>query len=92
MTLGITSGKMLGMKTAVSIPNDVFRRAERLAKRQKQTRSALYARAIREYIARHDADAIRDAIDSSIREHGDEVTPGALEAGADILRRTEWQE
>ncbi|MBW2720031.1 MAG: ribbon-helix-helix protein, CopG family [Deltaproteobacteria bacterium] len=39
------------MKTAVSVPNEVFERAERLAKRLKVSRSELYSRALREYLA-----------------------------------------
>ena len=34
------------MKTAISIPDDVFRRAERLAKRRKVSRSQLYTVAL----------------------------------------------
>jgi hypothetical protein len=34
------------MKTAISIPDDVFRRAERFAKRRKLSRSELYTAAL----------------------------------------------
>ena len=37
------------MKTAVSIPDDVFERAERLAKRARHSRSEVFSRALREY-------------------------------------------
>lgn len=40
------------MKTAISIPDSVFRRAEQLAKRRSLSRSALYTEAIREYLDR----------------------------------------
>jgi metal-responsive CopG/Arc/MetJ family transcriptional regulator len=36
------------MKTAISIPDDVFAAAERLARRLKKSRSELYSRALRE--------------------------------------------
>jgi hypothetical protein len=39
------------MKTAVSIPDQVFRSAEALARRLGMTRSALYAEALRSFIA-----------------------------------------
>ena len=49
-------GYTFGMKTAVSVPDEVFQRAERLAKRMKVSRSELYSRALREYLARHAPD------------------------------------
>lgn len=41
----------MGMKTAVSIPDDVFAKADRLAKQLQTSRSDLYSRALAEYIA-----------------------------------------
>lgn len=41
------------MKTAISIPDDVFSRAERFARRRNITRSALFTVAIEEYIQHH---------------------------------------
>jgi len=46
------------MKTAISIPDDVFQEAERLAAELGQSRSSLYSQAIREYVARHAPDRI----------------------------------
>ena len=40
------------MKTAVSIPERLFRQADRLARRLGVTRSRLYAAAIEHYLAR----------------------------------------
>ena len=39
------------MKTAISIPAPLFRRAERLAKSLRIPRSQLYARALERYVA-----------------------------------------
>jgi hypothetical protein len=49
----VLPGFPAGMKTAISIPDDVFADAERLARRLKKSRSELYSRAIREYIGEH---------------------------------------
>ena len=54
--LNTTGGYTPGMKTAISIPDDVFNEAEALARRTKKSRSEVYARAVREYVARHSAD------------------------------------
>ncbi len=43
------------MKTAISIPDPVFRNAEQLAKQLKMSRSRLYAAAVAEYVKRHRA-------------------------------------
>jgi metal-responsive CopG/Arc/MetJ family transcriptional regulator len=51
------------MKTAISIPDDVFAEAERLARALKKSRSQLYSRALKEYVARHAADQVTEALD-----------------------------
>lgn len=51
------------MKIAVSVPDRIFELAERLARRLKMSRSRLYSRALDEYIARHDPDAVTEAVD-----------------------------
>jgi len=50
------------MKTAISIPDKVYAEAERLARRLKKSRSQVYAEAVTEYLARHDPDAVTDAM------------------------------
>jgi predicted CopG family antitoxin len=57
-----------GMKTAVSIPDDVFEKVERLAKRGRRSRSELYAAALREYVARHSPDEVTEAINRVVEE------------------------
>jgi mRNA interferase MazF len=51
------------MKTAVSIPDDVFERAERLARRAGRSRSEVFSAALAEYLARHAPDEVTDAMD-----------------------------
>lgn len=46
------------MKTAISVPDDVFEAAEDLAKELGVSRSQLYARAVAEYIAQHRDDKV----------------------------------
>lgn len=41
------------MKTAISIPDEVFEEAERTAKRLGVSRSELYVNAVRDYLERH---------------------------------------
>lgn len=51
------------MKTAISIPNDVFADAEKLTRALKKSRSRLYSHALKEYVARHAADQVTEALD-----------------------------
>ncbi|HEY2380220.1 MAG TPA: hypothetical protein VGK48_03460 [Terriglobia bacterium] len=78
------------MKTAISIGDDVFQRAERYARREKKSRSELYAEAIAEYLARHDADAVTEAMNKTIEEVGKSIDPFVREATRRTLKRIEW--
>src|SRR2546427_12858019 len=84
-----TRGYTLGMKTAVSLPDDLFAEAERIARRLKKPRSRLYSEAIREYLARHDPDLIAEKLNEVMR--GLEPDDGFVAtAGRKILERTDW--
>ena len=50
------------MKTAVSIPDEIFEKVERLAEREGRSRNEVYAAALRKYVARHVPDEITDAM------------------------------
>jgi metal-responsive CopG/Arc/MetJ family transcriptional regulator len=80
------------MKTAVSIPDEVFRRADRLARRARKSRSQLYSDALREYLDRHSDDEITEAMNRAVDEIGEEARDRAFvrAAASRILRRTEW--
>lgn len=78
------------MKTAISVPDDVFAEAERLAKKMKKSRSELYSRALREFVARHAEDRVTQALDevvSAVNETPDEFAP---EAARRSLKRAAW--
>lgn len=79
------------MKTAVSIPDDVFQDVEKLVGKLKTSRSALYSRALKELLARHDADEITASIDRVIDEvgQGDDVKLARRNA-ARLAKRIEW--
>jgi len=52
------------MKTAISIPDETFEAAERVAKRLGVTRSELYATAVREFIERRKHEGITERLDA----------------------------
>jgi metal-responsive CopG/Arc/MetJ family transcriptional regulator len=83
-------GYTLGMKTAVSIPDDVFQRAERLAKRAGRSRSELFSAALREYVARHGPDEVTDALDRVCAEVADQRDEFVSAAARRALEPIEW--
>jgi metal-responsive CopG/Arc/MetJ family transcriptional regulator len=78
------------MKTAVSIPDEVFKGAERLARRTRKSRSQLFADAVKEYVARHAADDVTEAMDRVCAEVGDSKDDFLSLAARRVLERTEW--
>lgn len=80
------------MKTAISIPDHVFNDAERLVARFKTSRSELYSRAIAEFIARHDDDAVTRALDEVARNINPDPSETQLisSSAVAILRQVEW--
>jgi metal-responsive CopG/Arc/MetJ family transcriptional regulator len=78
------------MKTAVSIPDDVFARAERLAKRSRKSRSQLYSDAVREYIARHSPEDITKAMNRVCDQVPGESDALVRTAVRRTLERVEW--
>lgn len=85
----MVGGYTHGMKTAISIPDDVFDEAEALAHRLKKSRSELYSRAVREYVARHAADRVTEQLDVLCGEAGPPYD-FAKAAAQRTLERSEW--
>ena len=78
------------MKTAVSIPDDVFEGAERLARRTKKSRSRLFSDALKEYVARHAPEEVTDAMNRVCAELGDPTDEFVSSAARRVLERSEW--
>lgn len=78
------------MKTAISIPDDVFEDAEQLARRLKKSRSALFAEAVAEYVARHEPEGITEELNRVASELDTRLDAPAAAAARRILRRSEW--
>ena len=78
------------MKTAVSIPDPVFEKAERLAQRAKKSRSQLYSEALKEYVARHAPEEVTEAMDRVLAKIEDAKDPFVSAASRRVLERSEW--
>jgi metal-responsive CopG/Arc/MetJ family transcriptional regulator len=78
------------MKTAVSIPEEVFAEAEALARRQRVSRSRLYSRALAEYVARHAPERVTETMNRVVDEVGAGPDPFVEQAARAALARVEW--
>jgi metal-responsive CopG/Arc/MetJ family transcriptional regulator len=78
------------MKTAVSIPDEIFVRAERLAKRGGRSRSEVYSAALKEYVERHAPEDVTDAMNRVCDEVGRDSDDFVKTAGRRVLERSEW--
>jgi predicted transcriptional regulator len=64
------------MKTAVSLPDEVFEAAERLAKERGLTRSALYVQALEAFLEANEIDALTEAINRVADRVDTRLEPG----------------
>lgn len=75
------------MKVAVSIPDPLFQAAEDLARRQRRSRSDLYARALEHLLAQEGDDEVTARLDAVYTTDGGALDPGMAIAQAHALRR-----
>jgi predicted transcriptional regulator len=85
-----SAGYTFGMKTAISLPDGIFREAERLAKRLKKSRSELYQEAVAEYVARHEPEAITEAMNDVAAQLDTGLDTFSSNAARHVLERSEW--
>jgi len=78
------------MKTAISIPDRIYRRAERLSRRLKKSRSQVYTEAVTEYLARHDPDAVTEAMNRVCDAIDTRPDPAISAAARRTLEGIEW--
>jgi metal-responsive CopG/Arc/MetJ family transcriptional regulator len=78
------------MKTAVSIPDKLFQRADAIARRLGKSRSEVYREALTEYVARRESAEVTAALDEVVADVGGTVDAWSAEAGRRALERSEW--
>jgi metal-responsive CopG/Arc/MetJ family transcriptional regulator len=78
------------MKIAVSIPDEVFEKVERLARRAGRSRSEVFSAALAEYVARHAPDEVTEAMNRVCANVGDQHDAFVSAAGRQVLGNTEW--
>ena len=78
------------MKTAVSLPDDVFDEAEHYARRAKMNRSQLYNEALTEYLARHSPDEVTEAMNRVVDQLQETPDRFFTLAAKRTLERVAW--
>lgn len=78
------------MKTAISLPDGVFREADRHARRTGKSRSQLYSEAVSEYLARHSPDSVTEAMNSVCERIGLQDDGFVRAAAKRMLKKESW--
>lgn len=78
------------MKTAISLPDDLFAAADALATRLGMSRSGLIAAALAEFVAKHRASKVTERLDAVYSAEASELDAGLKEAQRRALRRQQW--
>jgi predicted transcriptional regulator len=83
----LCQGYAISVKTALSIPDPLFRAAERAAKRHKVSRSRFYAQAVEAYLKAQRTQGVKEALDAVYANESSELDPGLAAAAYHILSK-----
>jgi len=78
------------MKTAVSIPDPLYQRAEALAQRLGKSRSQVYREALADYVARREPGVVTGLLDQLVDELGGGVDDWTTETSRRVLEHSDW--
>ena len=78
------------MKTAISIPDEVFIAAEGLAERLGVNRSQLYSSAIAQYIATHRSKGVTARLNAVYETEAAELDPAIMDLQSLSVTAEEW--
>jgi predicted transcriptional regulator len=80
------------MKTAISVPDDIFDQADRAAKRLGLSRSELFTRAVQAFLATRAEENITKSYDAAFGDAGEaDVDQWRREATRRALLDVEWE-
>jgi hypothetical protein len=89
-TAGYNTCYTNGVKTAISLPEDLFRRAEAAARKLKMSRSQLYATAIREFIERRQAAKITQHLNEVYSTEPARIDPAVASGQSKSIEKESW--
>jgi len=78
------------MKTAVSVPDNVYISAEKLARRLGKSRSQLYSQALSNYLSKYQKEGITTKLNEIYRSNDSKVDPLLINLQARSLSKEDW--
>ncbi len=78
------------MKTAISMPDDVFRTAENFARERKMSRSALITRAVEEFLEHHRQEGVTEKLDRVYASEDSSLDPVLRQLQVASLPKERW--
>lgn len=78
------------MKTAISLPDDLFASADELADRLGVSRSELFARAMAEYVAKHQGEEVTTRLNALYGDERSGLDPAIRRTQARSVGSSEW--
>ncbi len=78
------------MKTAISVPDDVFELSEKLAKKLKVSRSKIFALGVKKLAEEHDEQALIDNINAVCEKVDTSVDPVLFKMAMMSVPKEEW--
>jgi metal-responsive CopG/Arc/MetJ family transcriptional regulator len=84
------SGYTTNMKTAVSVPDELFREAEAAAHRLRLSRSALYAKALAKFLKAERGSAITEQLNELYSRNPAKVDSRLHDAQLKTLKKDAW--
>jgi metal-responsive CopG/Arc/MetJ family transcriptional regulator len=78
------------MKTAISLPDDLFESADALAGRLGISRSQLYAAALAEYVAKHRTARVTERLDAVYAAEPSQLDRSIAKSQKRKAKGTEW--
>jgi metal-responsive CopG/Arc/MetJ family transcriptional regulator len=78
------------MKTAISVPDGIFRSAEHFARERKLTRSALFTRAVEEFLAHHRRESVTERLNRVYETEDSHLDPASAKLQFASLPKERW--
>ncbi len=78
------------MKTAISIQDNLFQRAEKYAKKKKISRSQLYSIAVEEYLEKRNEEDLIAQINAVCEKVDTSLDPAIRQYQSRAIKREEW--
>ena len=78
------------MKTAISVPDEVFNRAEAAARKLNVSRSELYSRAVAAFVEQYEQKGVTAALDEVYAREDSALEPSLTRAQVQSLDPDSW--